>query len=207
MKKLHRTVALSIPLAFGLWFVVFRTHWLNFWLILSCSVCILAALGLTSWENYDELLSPRLDKVIWGAIFAAVLYLGFKGAALIAEQTFPFLTNGVDQVYEKAQQGSLPVIAFLLLCLIGPGEEIFWRGTVQKYLSATRGPVIGLAFTALIYGLVHIWTFNPALILTALITGTAWGAIYKESNSLIAVITCHSLWDLFIFVLAPIKIS
>jgi hypothetical protein len=92
----------------------------------------------------------------------------------------------------------------LLIFPIGPGEELYWRGLIQRAFSDKKGAYIGLSVASLAYALVHIPTFNLPLILTALIGGLVWGSLYKFTNSLTPGIVSHVLWDLMIFVLLPL---
>lgn len=69
----------------------------------------------------------------------------------------------------------------LLLVLIGPAEEFFWRGYVQKTMSEKMGA-------------------NAALV-----AGGVWGLIYRIKPSLLpALIISHALWDALVFVILPI---
>ena len=96
------------------------------------------------------------------------------------------------------------VIALLLLFIIGPAEEIFWRGFIQRRLSARWNADLGFAATTFLYTFVHIWSFNFMLIMAALVVGFCWGIIYRFfPKSLTALIISHAVWDVCAFVLFP----
>ena len=68
------------------------------------------------------------------------------------------------------KEGESPwLLAALMLVLIGPAEEIFWRGYVQNALSKRWSPNVGFIVTTLVYALVHIWSFNFMLVMAAAI--------------------------------------
>ena len=102
------------------------------------------------------------------------------------------------------------VIAALLVFIIGPAEEFFWRGYVQR----TMGELfegkkfsrdIAFATTATIYALVHVWSLNFMLIMAALVAGLVWGFLYRLNPKLLpALILSHALWDALVFVWMPI---
>ena len=104
----------------------------------------------------------------------------------------------------------VPVIAVLLLFLIGPAEELFWRGYVQRTMTRLFqdrkwGADLAFILTACIYALVHIWSFNFMLIMAALVAGLVWGLIYRICpKALPALIVSHALWDALVFVILPI---
>jgi len=52
--------------------------------------------------------------------------------------------------------------------------------------------------------LVHIWSFNFMLIMSALVCGIFWGLLYKYNKNLVTLIVSHALWDVSVFVLFPI---
>ena len=96
-----------------------------------------------------------------------------------------------------------------LLFVIGPAEELFWRGYVQRTLSRVltgkKAADIAFILTALVYALVHIWSFNFMLVMAALVAGAAWGFFYRLCpKALPALIISHALWDALVFVILPI---
>jgi len=76
-------------------------------------------------------------------------------------------------------------LGLLLILLVGPAEEIFWRGYVQRTLESICGAWVALVVTGLIYTLVHIWSFNFMLIMSALVCGAFWGLLYKYNKNLV----------------------
>lgn len=102
---------------------------------------------------------------------------------------------------------SLPdwTIAALLLFIIGPAEEFFWRGFVQGSLQQNRGGIKAFILTTIIYTLIHIWSFNFMLIMAALVAGFIWGILYLwRPQWLPALIISHAIWDACVFVIFPI---
>ena len=92
----------------------------------------------------------------------------------------------------------------LLLFIIGPGEEIYWRGFIQNTLSKKMGETKGYIISVLLYAGVHIITGNIMLVIAALVCGIYWGWLYKKEKSLLPVIISHAIWDLTIFVIFPL---
>jgi membrane protease YdiL (CAAX protease family) len=92
-----------------------------------------------------------------------------------------------------------------MLFLIGPAEEIFWRGYIQKNLAAKWNPNVGFVVTALVYALVHAGSMNFMLTMAALVAGVAWGALYRFfPERFPAIILSHALWDVAVFIWFPI---
>ena len=96
------------------------------------------------------------------------------------------------------------IIAILLLLIIGPAEEIFWRGFVQRRLMLRFGSNIGFIAATVCYALVHIWSFNFMLVMAALVVGLCWGLTYRFFPRLLpALIVSHAVWDACAFVIFP----
>ena len=207
-------LVIAVLTAALLWFYMFSPWtggWPNFWVVMSCSAVILTTLGLSFTPDRKELLKiekPALQ-VLAGIVIAFALWGIFWIGDKVSSWMFAFARPEVDSVY--AMKTGLPswLIAVLLLCLIGPAEELFWRGYVQR----TMGRILGgknpedkaFILTAVIYALVHIWSFNFMLVMAALVAGLVWGLIYRlRPQALPALIISHALWDALVFVLLPI---
>jgi membrane protease YdiL (CAAX protease family) len=97
------------------------------------------------------------------------------------------------------------VIGVLLFFVMGPAEEIYWHGFVQRRLGLRLGAVYGVLLTTVVYAAVHVSAFNFMLVVAAGICGLFWGLLYQKEKSLIPVIISHSLWDVIIFILFPLN--
>ena len=82
---------------------------------------------------------------------------------------FDFARPQVDSIYGMKEGESPWLLAALLLLLIGPAEEIFWRGYVQRTLSKRWNPNAGFVVATLIYALVHAGSCNFMLVMAALV--------------------------------------
>ena len=156
--------------------------------------------------NKDNFKIGRLTlRHILIGIFSAIgLYLIFYLGNIITGYLFPFKDSQVLSVYSNRSNGNLIWIGLLLLFVIGPGEEIYWRGFIQNTLSEKMGENKGYIISVLLYAGVHIITGNIMLVIAALVCGIYWGWLYKKEKSLLPVIISHAIWDLTIFVIFPL---
>lgn len=191
---------LSLALAASLWLLVFVVRPVEFWLMLTLSTLILlfvafAVNGVKEPVRFDSRL------LLVGAVSGVLLYLLFYFGFQVTKSN-PLFSEGVGQVYGLRTISSY-LITLALVFPIGPGEEIYWRGLIQRRLSERLGPWAGLLVATCAYALVHLPTLNLPLIMTAFIGGLVWGYIYKRAGSLLPVLVSHVLFDLLIFVIAP----
>jgi membrane protease YdiL (CAAX protease family) len=94
-------------------------------------------------------------------------------------------------------------IAARLALLVGPAEEIFWRGLVQSALMRRYGRWRGAVLAAMAYGGVHVVTGNFTLMGAAGVAGAHWCALYAAGAPLGALIVSHTTWDIWIFLVQP----
>lgn len=196
-----KLAVLSLALASTLWILVFVIRPLEFWLMLTLStfVLILVAFAINGVKTSLRFNSSlMLMGVLSGVALYLLFYFGFQ-----LTKSNPVFSQGVGEVYGLRTVPS-SLIALALLFPIGPGEEIYWRGLIQRRFSEQLGPSAGLLITTCAYALIHLPTLNLPLIMTAFIGGLVWGYMYQKASSLATVIVSHVLFDLLIFVIAPL---
>jgi membrane protease YdiL (CAAX protease family) len=202
-----KIVTLLSIAALLLWMVMFSpwtAHYVNFWLMMTISaVILLTGSMIVQRKDLSEIYRFKTSYILVGIFSAFVLYMVFFLGNFVASQLFSFAKGQISGIYDLRKQSSPVVIGFLVF-LIGPAEEIFWRGVVQHTIAHRLNPIKGYFIASLLYALVHIWAFNFMLIMAALICGLFWGFVYMKYRSLWPGIISHALWDLFIFVLLPV---
>jgi uncharacterized protein len=191
------------------WFIMFSpwtAHIFNFWAVMMTATGLLTFYSLLSGrEDLKEVYSFKPKWIVIGIISAASLYLLFFAGNEISKLIFNFTKSQVTNIYETKNQADKVFIGLALLLWIGPAEEIFWRGYIQHSFSKKYGDVKAFLITTLIYAFVHIWAFNFILIMAALICGLFWGWMFLKFKSVIPGIISHAIWDLFIFIIIPVR--
>lgn len=199
---------LSILTAFCLWFVMFSpvtAPHVDFWVIMSVSAVVLTVLSTAFnpgwWKKLDW--SPR--NVMLGIGVAAVLWCIFWVGDRLSSLLFDFSRPQVDAIYGIKTGTSPWLLSALLLFLIGPAEEIFWRGYVQRTLSLRFGANAGFVIATVLYASVHIASCNFMLVMASLVAGIVWGVFYRLfPGRFSAIVVSHALWDAAVFVWFPI---
>jgi hypothetical protein len=202
----------SILLAFVLWVVMFVFRPLNFWLMLTFSTSLLAGLSYAFGRPLIRPAERTWENVLWGTLLAGALYgifwIGNQGLILISHvfpEILPDRLGKINAVY--ANVGALPpaLVGMLLFFPIGFGEEIFWRGFVQRRFNEKWNGRSAFILTTLLYTGIHLPTGNPVLIAAALTCGLFWGGVYWATGRLVPVLVSHMLWDPAIFIVWPIR--
>jgi len=194
---LSATVVVGLLLAAGAWGAMFGLGRSAFW---ARAAAAGAAIGVyavvVQRPRMGVLLRPTVADVALGVAGAAVLYGVFWVGAQFLRRWLPTVADQVDELYTLRSVPTaepLPIPAVLLL--VGPCEELFWRGLVQ----ARAGFVLALAC----YAAVHLWERKAVLVLAAVAGGAFWGALFAWRGTLVAPIVSHALWDLAVVVWFP----
>ncbi len=194
-----------VGLAAVFWYVIFASPWSNFWVKISIAAAVLAGLSLRLRPAIVAQI--RLDRRAWleGVLTAAVLYGIFWLGRTATTAVLPSAPAQIGAIYAKG--GTVPpvFIVLLLLLVTGPGEEIFWRGLLQRRLMDRYGDWRGWLIGAGIYAGVHVWSLNLMLVGAAAVAGLFWGWLYLRWNRLGPVIVSHALWSAVIFAVAPLR--
>ncbi len=150
--------------------------------------------------------------LLLGVVTAATLYgVFFFGAASIREfHPFGLTSNSESAIYSLIASPSNPFLVQVgVLLFDAVGYESYFRGTVQR-LVQPRMAIAAVPAVALLDASMHLATFYqypgaPVLwFATTFIADLVWGLTYYFSRSLAASFTSHFLWDIAIFIIAPI---
>lgn len=203
-----KQVLYSICIAALLWFIMFSPCTrgvVNFWTAMSVSALILSFLAGKFHPQWALDISIGWKTLCLGLLIATALWGIFWIGDKVASVLFSFARPQVDLIYDLKNGENKWLLSVLLLVLIGPAEEVFWRGYIQRVLSDRWNSNIGFAIATLLYALVHIWSFNFMLIMAALVVGTVWGLLYRfYPKQLSAIMLSHALWDVAVFIWFPI---
>lgn len=203
----YKSTLFSVAIAALLWFVMFSpwtAHLVNFWITMAASGIILTTLAFRYGRKHEQFTPGWLQQLLLGIGIAVVLWGVFWLGDKVSQWMFDFARPQVDGIYDMKADMPLWSIALLLLFIIGPAEELFWRGFVQRNMEQKYGPWTGFIAATLCYTLVHIWSFNFMLIVAAAACGFCWGILYRfRPQWLPALVISHSLWDAAAFVIFP----
>ncbi|MEI7435765.1 MAG: type II CAAX endopeptidase family protein [bacterium] len=204
--KLRPLCYLAVGIAILIFSLLFSGLTVHFWAQLAISVTVLCGVALIM-EREPMLATLRntggrgaFKTISLGLASAALLYFIFMLGNHAARVFFTFGGAEINAVYGFGPATPRWLVAFLLIFVVGPGEEFFWRGYVQRRLVAEFGRP-GLVASVLAYGGAHVMTGNLMLILAALTCGSFWAFMYHRYKSMRINMISHACWAAAIFVL------
>src|ERR1700720_746259 len=198
---LKRVIA-GLGLAAVVWTAAFRGPRSQFWLRMTLGVGGLGAYALAV-EPALRHERPRLRDVFKGLGSAAGLYAVFQVGDRMARRIMPAGDREIAAIYQLRKAAPPEAIASVLALVIGPGEELFWRGLVQRGLMRRFGRLRGTLLASSIYGAIHLVSANLTLTGAAGTAGLFWGAVFAREQRMSPLIVSHVSWDIWIFLIAP----
>lgn len=166
--------------------------------------------------------------VVSGAILAllggkALQLLGLTGHSLINAHNIQFGIGTFKIKFSLARElgyqllimsnsfkGLILYLLFSIL-VIGLGEEIFWRGFIQRKIAHRVTKSATIWITAVLFALIHSYVFiivpiSKGLILLALIgiVGVIWGYLYEKTDNIWSAAISHGIvaaiiWKYYFF--------
>jgi membrane protease YdiL (CAAX protease family) len=205
-----RLVSLTLlaVLLFSPMFVLHGLGAFDFWWWMSCNLVVLISISLFLDSSYRFFLRADFSsgisrKILFGLASSIILYFFFFIGNKLSRLMFDFAGDGISNVYAFKGDAEGIRIGLLMLLIIGPGEEFFWRGFLQRNFQDRLGKWRGFVIATIIYTGVHLLTGNVMLILAALIAGLFWGWMYLKYNSMVMNIISHTVWDIAVFLIFP----
>jgi len=197
-----RSLLGGLAAAYGAFALTFRGPRTQFWDRMTLTGLTLGSLSLVAEPDLRKTrIGPR--DVALGVASAAGLYVVFQVGDRIARVVLPKGGSEIEAIYSLRRLRSRRELAARLFAVIGPAEELFWRGAVQHRFMKHFGKPAGFALGTAAYGGAHLVTGNLTLIGAAAIAGGYWGALYAMGLSTGALIVSHVAWDITIFLIAP----
>jgi uncharacterized protein len=193
---------LGLALAFLAFALTFRGARPRFWQRMTWTGLTLGSLAMASDAS---LRRPRLGArdLAFGLASALGLYAIFRVGDRLARVALRQGGREIGDIY--ALRGLRPPleIAARLAAVIGPAEELFWRGYVLRPLLGAWGRWPATLAASAAYGGAHLVTGNLTLIGAASVAGLYWTALAAAGLPMAALVVSHVVWDIWIFLVAP----
>lgn len=198
-KKHHLSILL--PIAFGLYFLAFQNA-ATFWYMYTFSLLVLMSFSMLFIKIYDEM--PTWKSLIYGLGYGTLIYAIIAGGY----QAFLFLPFDAGSSVSRLLETFAPTSIWhflLLMFVIVPGEEIFWRGYIQqklkKYMS---GPMAVLA-SSVLFGLALGLGGFVSGTFAAVASGIVLGFLYEWKRSMPLLIVAHLVMIVLLFLIKPLS--
>lgn len=169
----------------------------------------LRGLGL----DFVGLRVPTVRDFVWvGAGYVLALGGAFLAVVVVVLAGAPAARNRVGELAVRNPEILLLLIPFSVL-LIGPGEELLFRGIVQGTLREAFGPVGAVGIASAVFAAVHVVALSGeagarlvtvgVLFLPSLVFGTA----YERTGNLVVPALIHGGYNATLFTLVYVSLA
>ena len=142
-----------------------------------------------------------LGLTTWPLVFEVVVLMNSWNLAWLGEQHFA----QVEELLAAWQQIPFPVVLLVLGILPGICEELFFRGFLFNGLRGQLGPVRGLIFAAIAFGLFHVVVAGgaaPERVVPSTLLGILLGWVAWQAGSVWPAMLLHVLHNSTLLTLA-----
>jgi membrane protease YdiL (CAAX protease family) len=159
-----------------------------------------AILALCTWHIYRKSISLkdiglRRDKILKYALLGVLL-----GIPLGVSEYFIITPVAAFPAFEVKYL--MRDLAYMVV-FVGLGEEVLFRGLIQRDMMNLLGGKWGLFGASLMFGVMHLtWRSIPELAFTFL-AGLAFGYLYYRTRSLTAPIIAHGVGNTVLVAIMP----
>lgn len=150
--------------------------------------------------DYLRIRLPSSRDLLWaGGGFAVAFVAAMVLLAAVTLLDVPTAQRADSQFLQDPQ-----VLLFLLpvsVLLIGPGEELLFRGVVQRTLSEAFHPAVAVLGASALFAGAHVVALQGSLVGTLVVVailfvpGTVFGAVYERSGNLVVPALAHGAYD------------
>jgi membrane protease YdiL (CAAX protease family) len=199
--KSHKLILL-IPLAFWLYNWSFQNIAV-FWYMYTFAILVLMSASIVFSKISDEM--PTWKSMIYGLGYGTFIY----GIIALGYQLLRFFPLPIERSVSSFLSAFAPTSIWhylLLMFIIVPGEEIFWRGFVQQQLQRYMKIVPAILISSILFGLaLGLGGFWPGQ-LAGLIAGLVLGSLYEWKRSMPLIIIAHLVMIILLFLVLPLPV-
>lgn len=196
----HRWM-IYLPAAYVLMFLTFFNSTI-FWYMYTFTTLLFMAIAFVQIKMEDDVQTWEflIFGVGYGTLTYGIIATGFRLFTLFTDQTSISVENFLRDF------GPITVWHYLLLMLIiAPGEELFWRGFVQQKLKAYMSPFFAVITASLLFGLSLAFSGFWLGVLAACFSGIIWGLLYEWKRSMPLIIIAHITMTILLFLVLPLS--
>ena len=152
-----------------------------------------------------HLKRPGLGTIGW--IVGGFIVLFVASGAMSVVLSLLDATTAQNKVLVTGQDTPVFLLYMIpvALFLVGPGEELLFRGVVQGRLREAFGVWPGILLAAAVFGLAHWLALigtgggKVVYVFVAAMLGLVLGTIYEYSKNILVPIVVHGCWNALLF--------
>ena len=198
----RHTLIWLLPLSLYLYYLAFENTAI-FWYMYTFAILVLMSIAIVNYSVFDEL--KTWQSLLYGTLFGSMIYAVFALGYLF----FDMLPLNVAGPVAAIQTLFAPTSIWhylLLMFVIVPGEELFWRGYIQQQLKKYMMLPFAILGASLLFGIALAFSgFWPG-ILAGIVAGALLGILYEWKRSMPLLIITHLVVLILLFIVIPLPV-
>ncbi|WP_341961592.1 CPBP family intramembrane metalloprotease [Planococcus maritimus] len=198
----RHTLIWLLPLSLYLYHLAFENTAI-FWYMHTFAILVLMSIALVHYSVFDELKTWK--SLIYGLVFGTIIY----AILAIGYLVFDVLPLNVEGPVSSLQTLFAPTSIWhylLLMFVIVPGEELFWRGYIQQQLKKYMKPPFAILGASLLFGVALAFSgFWPSIV-AGIVAGILLGLLYEWKRSMPLLIITHLVVLVLLFIVLPLPL-
>jgi membrane protease YdiL (CAAX protease family) len=177
-------------------------------------VAVLLYMAVT--DNWDlvGIRVPTLRDVGYAVAGLVALFAGYLAIAGIV--SYLGVTPAQNDIVEAGQQNPalVPLLIPLAILVVGPSEELLFRGAIQGVLRESYSAVPAIAIASLLFGVAHVFALlgGPlsgilVYISVTFVLGMILGYIYERTDNVVVPSLVHGVYNAILFTLLYVQVS
>ncbi|MFK8793651.1 CPBP family intramembrane glutamic endopeptidase [Planococcus plakortidis] len=198
----RHTLIWLLPLSLYLYYLAFENTSI-FWYMYTFAILVLMSIAIVNYSVFDELKTWK--SLLYGTLFGTLIYAALALGYLI----FDLLPLNVAGPVSAIQALFAPTSIWhylLLMFVIVPGEELFWRGYIQQQLKKYMKLPLAILSASLLFGFALAFSgFWPSIV-AGVLAGITLGILYEWKRSMPLLIITHLVFLILLFIVMPLPI-
>ncbi|MFC7228221.1 CPBP family intramembrane metalloprotease [Salinirubellus salinus] len=177
-------------------------------------VAVVLYMAVTDNWGLVGLRVPTLRDVGWTVGGLVALFAGYLG--IVAIVSLLNVTPAENSIVEAGQQnpGLVPLLIPLAILVVGPSEELLFRGAIQGVLRRSYSAVPAIAIASSLFGVAHVFALlgGPlsgilVYISVTFVLGMILGAIYERTENIVVPSLVHGVYNAILFTSLYFQVS
>lgn len=141
---------------------------------------------------------PTRREIAWIVGGTIVALTAYAMVAVLFSTAMQNVTTGLSEIV-AAHPILAPIIGGLSIILVGPAEELLFRGAIQGRLRRTFGGAVSILLAAILFAAIHVRTGPLLGVLVTLgvifTVGIVAGTAYERTGNLTVSMLIHGLYN------------
>lgn len=156
------------------------------------------------WKELGWQLGKPTRTLGFGALGALAALLLSYGAFFAVYFIFYLISGhapapGETESMQDLGSGYLALVIVVVVILAPVFEELFFRGLFYPALRNRLKPALAVVLNGAVFGVIH---FQPLFMVSLILVGIVLAYLYEKTDSLVAPIVAHSLYNLAVIIVS-----